>query len=987
MSGPSPKRLSHASYTIAWICALPLEKAVAEAMLDSTHPRLSQSWRDENSYTLGEIAGQNIVIACLPSGEYGLVSATVVVTQLLSTFASIRFGLMVGVGGGAPSGRNDIRLGDIVVSQPTDTRGGVIQYDHGKILSGGFKLTGSLNRPPQVLLTAISSLRSQFLREGGSRVPHLISRMIAKNPAMAAKCTYPGQEEDLLFESAYNHIGSNATCVACRKDKLVVRSPRKNNDPMIHYGLIASSSQVMKDAKIRDQLSEDLDIYCFEMEAAGLMNTFPCITIRGICDYADSHKNKQWQEYAAAAAAGYAKWLLSVVPKDKILETQTAFQATSHSAGVVSYPVFGIKYSNSPPIHGNPEPAAPKITSAKSGSRSLEQKIPQIPSQPSSAATAARILDEDQLDQFFTPERSFYNKNDLELIANALKATISLSKYSKVPRLYTIMRYVEVKVLADRWKALDDLLEEGISDRSLPIAETSQLPETISPGLGTRFIAAQYLVFQDSIKKIIRGEHMSFMKPPGKDLIVSERVITVLGARTYKGRVDEVTCAGLGNRRYARKQFFRRVMISQGKGDSAESFIKEMEAMKRVGHHHCVEFIASYTDITVFALIMLPVAEYNLRQYLETKCIGDLINQSGFLLSFCGCLVRTIWFMHTRQIRHRDIKPENILVHNNTVVVTDFDCCHDWSETNHSTTAMPPPRTWKYASPEVARVGPHGITRVKSSSDIWSLGCVLLEIITVLKGIPLEELETNFGINEYHEGRTQVESLIDHLRRREPKEVADEVLNWVEEMLLEDQGKRPTAQALAKRTIDSPTLCCELCLAGDDRRVVAPVPRIPAQYSYRRTFDSAGSASISDSNGEAGIGVSGIWQKGGLYALNTQQVTETTPTNGDVYVSPVDDRSPAFSNAFSTVSPISGTPVSSPFSQTKQSYSSESIFFSETVPNSFSWEDYLAEVCAEMKRTEESLGEIERNAIKASFAVYNKTMVKNGYVGAVDRMD
>ncbi|CAG8342501.1 unnamed protein product [Penicillium nalgiovense] len=60
------------------------------------------------------------------------------------------------------------------------------------------------------------------------------------------------------------------------------------------------------------------------MEAAGLMNDFPCLVIRGICDYADSHKNKEWQGYAAIAVAAYAKELVLVVPIDQVKTTPTA---------------------------------------------------------------------------------------------------------------------------------------------------------------------------------------------------------------------------------------------------------------------------------------------------------------------------------------------------------------------------------------------------------------------------------------------------------------------------------------------------------------------------------------------------------------------------------------------------------------------------------------------------------------------------------------
>jgi nucleoside phosphorylase len=92
----------------------------------------------------------------------------------------------------------------------------------------------------------------------------------------------------------------------------------EEDNPTIHYGLIASANQLMKDATVRDKLVAEKDVLCFEMEAAGLMNQFPCLVIRGICDYSDSHKNKEWQGYAAMAAAAYAKDLLCRVPPNKV---------------------------------------------------------------------------------------------------------------------------------------------------------------------------------------------------------------------------------------------------------------------------------------------------------------------------------------------------------------------------------------------------------------------------------------------------------------------------------------------------------------------------------------------------------------------------------------------------------------------------------------------------------------------------------------------
>jgi hypothetical protein len=103
----------------------------------------------------------------------------------------------------------------------------------------------------------------------------------------------------------------------------VTRPPRLGHHLVIYYGQIASSNQVIKYSRTRDRWARELGILCFEMEAAGLMDHFPCLVIRGICDYADSHKNKQWQEYAAATAAAYAKEILSVIPRIQNIQIPT----------------------------------------------------------------------------------------------------------------------------------------------------------------------------------------------------------------------------------------------------------------------------------------------------------------------------------------------------------------------------------------------------------------------------------------------------------------------------------------------------------------------------------------------------------------------------------------------------------------------------------------------------------------------------------------
>lgn len=318
-------------YTVGWVCALPVELAAAQEMLDEEHPDFERdpADNDENLYALGSIGGHNVTIACLPAGRVGTNSAASVAMQMRATFTKMRFGLMVGVGGGVPSAEADVRLGDVVISQPHRTFAGVVQYDTGKKTApSNFERTGALNSPPQVLLAAVAKVRASELR-GRSTLYQHIAKLGGVGEFQRSKAG-----PDVLFEAGYEHEGGQ-TCAKCSSDRHEAREPRDNDKAVAtHYGTIASGNQVMRSATERDIVSQQLGgVLCFEMEAAGLMNTFPCLVVRGICDYADSHKNKRWQAYAAATAAAYAKEVLSVIPPAEVARTHTMDEAIREIAG------------------------------------------------------------------------------------------------------------------------------------------------------------------------------------------------------------------------------------------------------------------------------------------------------------------------------------------------------------------------------------------------------------------------------------------------------------------------------------------------------------------------------------------------------------------------------------------------------------------------------------------------------------------------------
>ncbi|OJJ52055.1 hypothetical protein ASPSYDRAFT_63044 [Aspergillus sydowii CBS 593.65] len=263
---------STVSYTVAWICALEEEYFCACRMLDEEFagPEISED-NDDNTYIFGRIAKHYVVIGCLPAGRYGTNPAARVARDMVRTFPRLRFALMVGIGGGAPSPRNDIRLGDIVVSQPRDEFSGVIQYNLGKLEDGHFQKTGQLNAPPEKLLGVLPEIRR--LHSDKKKPDRLAEYLRLLNDMK----DYQKPAVDRLYAADYSHV-DGPDCDECDLRAIVDRPERQNHRTLhVHYGTIASGNSVLKDAKVRDTYAQDpqLNILCFKMEAAGLMNNIP----------------------------------------------------------------------------------------------------------------------------------------------------------------------------------------------------------------------------------------------------------------------------------------------------------------------------------------------------------------------------------------------------------------------------------------------------------------------------------------------------------------------------------------------------------------------------------------------------------------------------------------------------------------------------------------------------------------------------------------
>ncbi|PWY94679.1 purine and uridine phosphorylase [Aspergillus sclerotioniger CBS 115572] len=320
------RHLAHHNYTVAWVCVLACEVDAARALLDEEDDPLEPLFGDNNVYVLGRMWKLNVVIAS-PSirGDTPMGQA---VAHLIRTFHNIRFGLLVGVGGGAPDlahldPSNDIRLGDVVVSYPTGKHGGVINYNAPSWKDENSpEIESRLTAPPNALMSGVERLQCDHRFSKGkekmlSNVEVAFTRLTEVHH-YPIHYSVPGHDPDQLFNAVYNHVGGKSDCGRCDPGEIIKRAQRTKDEPQVHYGLIASADRDVNSTKLRDLLRNSWGVACLEMEAGGSLIDFPCVFIRGISDYCDTHRSDEWQPYAAASASAYAKDLLRLMGPEQV---------------------------------------------------------------------------------------------------------------------------------------------------------------------------------------------------------------------------------------------------------------------------------------------------------------------------------------------------------------------------------------------------------------------------------------------------------------------------------------------------------------------------------------------------------------------------------------------------------------------------------------------------------------------------------------------
>lgn len=335
------KPTSRADFRIAIICALPREADAVTLLFDEfwddDGDAFGKAKGDTNTYITGRLGIHNIVLVIAPA--MGTTNATSTATCLRLSFPGIKLALLIGVCGGIPKiNGHDVFLGDVVISRT------LVQFDYGRQYPHHFAvkktIDDSLGRANKEIRSLLATVEMEFGRRrlAAKAQVHLKSlQEAAIRERRGAKYSYPGMIKDRLYLPSYHHrhqkscdnccsesnsmceLATRASCedLGCSDANLVKRERPSGgggggggNEPALYIGCLASGNTVMKSGGDRDRISAEHGIIAFEMEGTGAWDEIPCIVVKGICDFSDSHKNKGWQDYAAATAAAVGRALL-----------------------------------------------------------------------------------------------------------------------------------------------------------------------------------------------------------------------------------------------------------------------------------------------------------------------------------------------------------------------------------------------------------------------------------------------------------------------------------------------------------------------------------------------------------------------------------------------------------------------------------------------------------------------------------------------------
>ncbi|KAJ5092966.1 hypothetical protein N7456_008827 [Penicillium angulare] len=306
---------SHGDFTVGWVTAIRKEYTAARQVLDEEYETTNfvLPRADRNTYTYGRIGKHYVLITCLQNAQQGIQSTADAADDMKSSFPMVRVLLIVGIANGLPTANNDVRLGDVVVGTE------IIRYKVGDATGGAFEYTSHVEPAGRALFGGTQGLAVQL--DEGLDLHQLLEETFVKTQKIKDDYQQPRNHRDQLLKADYGHA-SSCECLSSNpldENTIIVRPDRPAYDRIkVHNGKIGSTDEVLNDSTIRDKVAKDLDILCSKQGPASSINSFPCLHVRGICDYSDSHKYEVWNGYAAAAASVYTKKLLQTMAAEEV---------------------------------------------------------------------------------------------------------------------------------------------------------------------------------------------------------------------------------------------------------------------------------------------------------------------------------------------------------------------------------------------------------------------------------------------------------------------------------------------------------------------------------------------------------------------------------------------------------------------------------------------------------------------------------------------
>jgi len=278
---------------------------------------------------------------------------------------------------------------------------------------------------------------------------------------------------------------------------------------------------------------------------------------------------------------------------------------------------------------------------------------------------------------------------DFDEITRLLQA-FGKNEWSLRPRIYAVLRMISSIT------SIEAFIAEGLLDISIPFTEHT-LPTSFSNHAARmRFLQLQHLVVNEAVLDVERqGSRHRHLNRDG-DLYFQP--LRELGRGGFA--VVQLVRSKHSLQEYARKRMPRGRTFQRDKKAIA-NFERELEIYKHLSHLHLVQCMGSYTDPKYIAILLSPVADCNLEEFLEM--IPFPSDKRGFLAQSYGCLTSALTYVHESCVRHKDIKPRNILIHRQNILLADFGTALDFrGQERSTTTGMPNEFTARYCSPEVA---------------------------------------------------------------------------------------------------------------------------------------------------------------------------------------------------------------------------------------------------------------------------------------------